>query len=40
MLSCAFFCVPQDLVAFSEKHDIQLLTHADPKGTVYVYERE
>ena len=28
-----FFCVPQDLVAFSEKHDIQLLTHADPKGT-------
>lgn len=22
----------QDLVAFSEKHDIQLLTHADPKG--------
>ena len=25
-------CVLQDLVAFSEKHEIQLLTHADPKG--------
>ena len=23
----------QELVAFSEKHEIQLLTHADPKGT-------
>ena len=27
------YCVLQDLVAFSEKHEIQLLTHADPKGT-------
>lgn len=28
-------CVLQELVAFSEKHDIQLLTHADPKGTAW-----
>ena len=27
------YCVLQELVAFSEKHEIQLLTHADPKGT-------
>lgn len=27
------YCVLQDLVAFSEKHEIQLLTHADPKGS-------
>ena len=27
-----YFFYLQDLVAFSEKHDIQLLTHADPKG--------
>ncbi|XP_073244894.1 glutamate--cysteine ligase regulatory subunit-like isoform X2 [Porites lutea] len=31
-VNLASCCVmPKDLVAFSEKHDIQLLTHADPK---------
>lgn len=31
-VNLASCCVmPEDLVAFSEKHDIQLLTHADPK---------
>lgn len=34
-VNLASCCVmPKDLVAFSEKHDIQLLTHADPKDVL------
>ncbi|KAK3740053.1 hypothetical protein QZH41_016330 [Actinostola sp. cb2023] len=34
-VNLASCCVmPKDLVAYSKEYDIQLLTHADPKGTI------